>query len=241
MTCCRNCKVELDLTMNFCPLCGEPVSARESDQKDHMEFRRSEQEKKIISQYKELTNKQRRKLFWELSAIIIVSGVIVSVIINLVMNRGITWSKYPAVIGAALFLDITFLAFWQHRVYLLLTGSFISTSALLMVLESFNKDMSWSLSLGVPLLLAAFLITFGLISLIRFSSQRGLNLIAYTLLAIGLLTMCIEGIITLNTINRLTFQWSLIVLACILPVTGILLFIHYRLKKVTDLRRFFHI
>ena len=227
--------------MNFCPLCGEPASREEGDQKEEMGFRRSEQEEKLISLYKELTQKQRRKLFWELSAIIIGSGIIVSMIIDLVMNRGITWSRYPVSIGTVAFINITFLAFWQKRIFLLLAGSFVSTSALLMILESFHKYMNWSITLGVPLLLAGYLIPFGLVNLIKISRERGLNLIAYTLVAIGLLTMCIEGIISLNTLDRLVFQWSIIVLACILPVTGILLFIHYRLKKVTDLRRFFHI
>jgi hypothetical protein len=35
--------------------------------------------------------------------------------------------------------------------------------------------------------------------------------------------------------------WSLIVFACILPVAVILFYIHYRLNRGTDLRRFFHI
>lgn len=241
MTYCRNCKVEMDMAMNFCPLCGEPASREEGDLKEKMGFHRSVQEEKKISLYKELTQKQRWKLFWELSAIIIGSGIIVSVIIDLVMNAGITWSRYPGWIGTVAFINITFLAFWQKRIFLLLAGSFISTSGLLMVLESFHRHINWSITLGVPLLLAAYLILFGLISLIRISRERGLNMIAYALIAVGLLTMCIEGVISLNTIDRLAFQWSVIVLACILPVTGILLFIHYRLKKVTDLRRFFHI
>jgi hypothetical protein len=241
MTYCKNCGVETDLNMNFCPLCGEPATGKDIGQKEHREIPGSEREELIISQYKELTQKQRRKLFWELSAIILVSGIIVSLIINLVLSKSLTWSRYPVIIGLVAFLNITFIAFWQKRIILLFTGSFISTSILLMVLEFFNRNMSWSLTLGIPVLLAAYLITLGLISTIRISRQRGLNLIAFTLVAIGLLTMCIEGIISLNTINRFFIQLSIIVLVCIIPVAGILLFIQYRLKKATDLRKFFHI
>lgn len=241
MAFCKNCGVELEGNMNFCPLCGEPVSAKDSIQKERVKFRRSDKEEKMVSDYNALTKKQKRKLFWQLSAIILVSGIIVSFVIGLVMNNQITWSKYVMTVCLIVLANITFLAFWQKRVLLLLSGSFISTSVLLILLEWYSRNISWSITLGIPLLLAAYLVTLGLIGLIRISGQRGLNLIAYTLIALGLLTVCTEGIISLNMNNRLSFQWSIIVLACILPVSVILLFIHYRLKRATDLRKFFHI
>jgi len=241
MTYCKNCGVELDENMNFCPLCGEPLPGEVLVQEEHREFRRLKQEGKIISDYKKLTQIQKRKLFWELSAIILISGIIVSFIIDLVLNKNITWSKYTITVCLVVFINVTFLAFWQKKIFLLFTGSFISTSIMLMLLELYNRNISWSITLGVPLLFAAYLITFVLIILIKISRQRGLNIITYSLVAMGLLTICIEGIISLNTTNRLALQWSLIVLACIIPVSAILLFIHYRLKKATDLKRFFHI
>jgi len=241
MTYCKNCGVELDGNMNFCPLCGEPVSREDLVRKEHARFKRSKQEEIIISDYKKLTRIQRRKLFWELSGIILASGIIVSLIINLVLNKNITWSKYTTTIGIVALANITFIAFWQKKILLLFSASFISNSILLMLLELYNKNISWSTTFGIPLLFAAYVITLGLISLVKISRQRGLNIITYSLIAIGLLTICVEGIISINTINRLSFQWSIIVLACIIPVSAILLFIHYRLKKATDLKRFFHI
>ena len=241
MTYCNNCGVELDVNMNFCPLCGEPASGEDLDNAEHREFRRLKQEEKIISNYKELSQIQRRKIFWELSAIILVSGIIVSFIINLVLDKNVTWSKYTIIICLVVFVNITFIAFLQKKILLLFTGSFISTSILLILLEWYNGNISWSITLGIPLLLAAYLIIFGLISLIKISSQRGLNLINYTLIAVGLLMICIEGIISLNIKNRLSLQWSIIVLACIVPVSAVLHFIHYRLKKATDLKKFFNI
>jgi len=241
MAYCKHCGVELDVNMNYCPLCGELVSGEDFIQKEQDQFLRSQQEEKIISDYKKLTQIQRRKLFWELSGIILVSGIIVSFIIDLVLNKNITWSKYTITVCLVVFVNITFMAFWQKKITLLFTGSFISTSIMLMLLELYNQNISWSITLGVPLLLAAYLITLGLISLIQISRQRGLNIITYSLIAMGLLTICIEAIISLNTKNRVTLQWSLIVLACLIPVSAILLFIHYRLKKATDLKKFFHI
>jgi hypothetical protein len=241
MTCCKNCGVELDMTMNFCPLCGEPVTGDVSSRKEYRKSQRIRQEDRLYSEYNELTQAQRRKIFWEVSAIVLASGIMVSVIINLVLNKEITWSRYPIVIGTLLFMETTFAIFWQKRFLLLLSGSFASASVLVVLLELFNRNISWSITLGVPLLFAAHIIAAGLTGIIKLSRQYGLNVVSYALFAAGLLTVCIEGIISLNATNRLSLHWSIIVCACIIPVSAILLFIHYRLKRVTDLRKFFHI
>jgi hypothetical protein len=165
---CKHCGVELDENMSFCPLCGELISDDGQMQDEQREFHRLKQEEKIISDYKELTQMQKRKMFWELSAIILVSGIIVSFIIDLVLNQGITWSKYTITVCLVLFVNITFLAFWQKRIFLLFTVSFVSTSILLMLLELYARNIRWSITLGIPLVFAAYLITFGLISLIKF-------------------------------------------------------------------------
>jgi len=67
------------------------------------------------------------------------------------------------------------------------------------------------------------------------------NLIAYVLLAIAMTGICTEGILSLNMHNALTLHWSLILLVCMVPISAILLFIHFRLKKATDLRKFFNL
>ena len=118
MTYCKNCGVELDEIMNFCPLCGEPASSDAEVKKEHREFRRLQQEERIISDYKGLTKTQKRKLFWELSTIILGSGIVVSLIIDLVLNQNITWSRFPITVCIGIFLNITCIAFLQKRISL---------------------------------------------------------------------------------------------------------------------------
>jgi hypothetical protein len=111
----------------------------------------------------------------------------------------------------------------------------------MVLFDMFNKDIGWGTKLGIPLVFSFYLVVFVLISLVRSSKQRGINLIAYFLIASGILSLCVEGIISLQISNKLNFQWSVITLVSVLPVSAILLFIHYRLRKGTDLKRFFHI
>jgi len=141
----------------------------------------------------------------------------------------------------ALFLIITMIVFLKRKIEVSLTGSFITTSILMVLFDMFNENIGWGTKLGTPLVFSFYLVVYILISLVRRSKQRGINLIAYFLIASGILSLCIEGIISLQINNMLSFQWSVIALVSVLPVSVILLFIHYRLRKGTDLKRFFHI
>lgn len=241
MNYCKNCGVELDENMNFCPLCGKNIADETLQHKENLYYQKTIQEERILSDFKELTQVQRRKLFWELSGIILISGMIVTVIIDLIINKGITWSKYSVSICLVLFVNITLIVFVRKKIFILLIGSFLSTSILLMLFDLYNKNMEWGARFGIPLIFSFYLIVFVLVSLVRSSRQRGINLIAYFLIATGFLSLCTEGIISFQIKERLDLQWSVIVLSSVLPVSAILFFIHYRLRKGTDLKRFFYI
>jgi hypothetical protein len=238
---CTNCGVELDVEMNYCPLCGQKSNApvvpghKEQFNKDSMD---AEVESYA---FEELTPLQKGKIFWELSTIILVSGVVVSLFIDLLVNKQVSWSKYSITIGMFLFVNISLITFLQRSVYLLLLGSYVSTSLLLLLLDLFSKNLGWGLKLGIPIIFFCYFIISLIVIIIKKSKQKGVNIIAYSLVAAGILCLCIDGIITLHRYNLFKLQWSMIVMISVLPVAGILLFIHYRLKKVTNLKRFFHI
>src|SRR6056297_913976 len=137
MKTCNYCGVELEKNMNFCPLCGEPVIDENSDHLEYIEVRKREQEENLLTDYQKLTKNQKRKLFWQISGIILLSGIIVTLILDFLENQAITWSRYTIVICAVAFLNTTIINFWYKKIPLLLIGSFISTSALLLLLDIF--------------------------------------------------------------------------------------------------------
>lgn len=241
MNICNHCGVELDVEMNYCPLCGrksnipkiiEPVNKRTAD---------SVKAETGSFDYNSLTVFQKQKIFWELSAIIIGSLILVTLFIDLFTNKQISWSKYTITIGVVIYLNITLIVFLQKKLFLLLAGCFISTSLLLLLIDMFNNNLGWGLRLGIPIIFFIFIVLFFLIYFIQKASQKGVNIIAYFLIAIGILGLCVDGIITLHTEEIFRLQWSIYLLLSVLPVSGILIFIHYRLKKITDLKKFFHI
>jgi len=129
----------------------------------------------------------------------------------------------------------------EKRIFLVLIGCFISTSLLLFLLDTYTQNIDNGLTIGVPIIFFIFLVLFFLAILVQKTKQKGINIIAYSLVAAGIICMCIEGIISLHILNVLKLHWSLIVLVSVVPVSAILLYIHYRMKRATDLKKVFHI
>ncbi len=218
MKICPNCGVELDKSMNFCPLCGEAVMDGNNENIEYIRLRKQKQDEVLSNPYQKLSSKQKRKLFWEISAIVLVSGIIITLMIDLIQGGGVSWSKYSMMVIAVLFANISVFCFWLKRINLLIIGSLFSTSLLFILLDIFNHNIGWGIELGIPLLFFVYLIVYTLLLLIRRTGERELNLLTYSLIAAGLLCVCIEGVISLYVNHVFKLHWSLIVIACIVPV-----------------------
>ncbi len=75
--------------------------------------------------------------------------------------------------------------------------SFLSVSTLLVLFDIFNGNTGWGLKFGIPLLVIAYLIIIALVLIIKNAREKQMNLITYSLIAAGLLSICIEGLISL--------------------------------------------
>jgi hypothetical protein len=232
MNVCKKCGVELDVNMNYCPLCGHKTNILGEE---------SGNNKDETYDFQELSNVQKRKVFWDLSLIVLLVGIFTSTIIDLIINKNITWSKYTITVGLSLVIHISLVVFLHTRIVSLLILGFITNSVLIILLDLMNKSIDWAFTIGIPLLLTVYLVTLLLSLIIKKSKQKGVNIIAYILLGLSVAGICTEGILSLHTNNTVALHWSLIMLVCMGAISAILLFIHFRLKKATDLRKFFNI
>ncbi|HEX2395744.1 MAG TPA: hypothetical protein VHI78_10375, partial [Bacteroidales bacterium] len=120
-------------------------------------------------------------------------------------------------------------------------GSFITTSLLIILLDVYSHKIGWGTQLGVPMLLSLYFVIYIIVVLFRINRQHGFNMLGYIFIGIGFYCISIESLVSRYTEGQISLRWSLIVLVCMLTIAGILMYIHHRLKKGTELIRFFHI
>ncbi|RIJ47173.1 zinc-ribbon domain-containing protein [Maribellus luteus] len=238
---CPNCGVETEENAIFCSLCGEPLLDIITDNKTFIRSGKQRREEKRLTEYQQLTGRQKRIIFWQISGLILISAIIITLLIDFIGNQSITWSRYPATVCLVLFVNFTLNTFLHKKIILAGGLSFLSAAGLFMLFDVYAGGTAWEIKLGVPIILAAYLTVFLLIFFIRKAKQKGLNIIAYSMIAAGVLCICIEGIVSVYARGSMLFGWSLIVMVSFLFVSLPLFYIHYRLKKATDLKRFFHI
>lgn len=239
MTYCKHCGVETEENANFCALCGAPLSDKNRNLAGETSFHISE--KKGLTAYHKLTGLQKRKIFWEIAGMIIFSAILISLTINLVGDHTLSWSKYVVTVGLVLFIDITLVSFWHKRLLLVFLLSFLTAAVFILLLDLYSGNTGWGRHYGIPLLLSAYLIVLLFVLLLWRAKHKGLNVIAYALVGIGLICVSIDGVIFLQKGEYEYAGWSLTVLVSTLLLSSLLLYVHHRLKRVTDLKRFFHI
>lgn len=236
---CKNCGVELDEHMNFCPLCGVPVLNKSTPAEEKLMLEKHAGTRKLKNEIKLLNKTQKIKFFWEVISIILASGIISALVLDLLISNSFTWSLYVLTGAITLFLYVTAFSFtrWQVSLFIFPFISILS----LAVLDMIKSPLDWSMQLGIPLLGAGWVIVLLLVGVVRYTKERGFNIIAYIFLAGAVLSVAIEGIISLYTQNTLSLSWSAIVFFSNFFIALVLLYIHFKLRKGTDLRKFFHI
>jgi len=234
---CTNCGVELEEDMQYCPLCGEMTDSHAQTAKDKQSV--LEKESGLLS-YKSGRVFLTKKAAWAMVSVILLSIILTTGIINFSINKEISWSVLPIAACLIAFSYVSVFTFMIKRTTVQIWAGFISGSVLLFILDNLTGGRARAVTLGIPLLFFSNLILSAMLNIIHRVKQKGINLIAYGFIAAALLCLFIETILSLSFKEGLRLMWSLIVSACVLPVSALLLFLHYKLKKGRDLIRTFH-
>jgi uncharacterized membrane protein YvbJ len=234
---CKNCGVELEDSMQRCPLCGEPgVGNLHSSQSENTSDHHATQ-----SSFVHKMSQPQKKLTWEIVSLTLLSGAIATFTVDFIINKRISWSEYPVAICLVIFCYVSFFAFSNQNIMIKLTAGLILSCVCLLILDFLTAGIRWSIALGIPLLVTSNLVVFIFIAIIRKSKYKGINLIAYGFLGLALICIFIEGVLSHFSSRSIQLHWSIIVASCIIPVVIVLLFVHFRLKKGRSLEKTFHI
>lgn len=240
MNYCKNCEVDLDADMSACPLCGMKVG-EDSCLPERNGNKQSEFRDKTLHEIDNLSGEQKQKLFWEVSGIILACGILVTLIINLMLSGSITWAKYVLVASITAFIDISLLIFLRHHYLVLIISSMLTLVAMFLIIDNLSSANTWGVQLAVPVTVSFHVLLLITVWLIRISNQLGFNVIALVFMVAGVFLVSIEVFTSQYTHGSIHLKWSVIAAASVLTISAFLIFVHYRLKKGIELKRFFHI
>jgi len=237
MAICKKCGVEVDDSALKCPLCGRDLSG------DQIETEQTNRQimPEFADEIRPLNPKQRARLVWEISTLIFVSAVVVVLFVDIIGNRRISWSIYPIIVTGCVWILSSLISFFYKRPLVLFFGAYADVLVFLFLIDIASKRLPWFVQLGLPISSCFFL----LLGILCFAGQRlkrrGLNVPALILFSIGLFIVGIEATLDWYLFRLVSLSWSALVLVSVSPIAGILLFVHYRLRKYVDLKRFFHL
>jgi hypothetical protein len=235
MIICKNCGVELEPDMQYCPLCQEPIGEEPNN------TRSGRGSGEIIAKDSRKMTQPQRKITWEIASIIILLIIMVTSLLNFIINRQISWASYPIALCLVLFSYVSVFAFIHRNREIQIGYVFIMSSLLLLLFDFMSQGLSWSIWLAIPLLFLFNSLLITMMLVFRYTKRRGINLIAFSFLAAALLSLGTEALLDLYLFGSIHLVWSLIVLGCVLPIVTVLLFMHFRLKIGNDLNKTFHI
>ncbi len=230
---CKNCGVELDKGLSTCPLCAgqKPLASKHE----------RESKPSYPSEVLKISDKDKKKYAWELTGIICASAILISLIVDLVTGKGLTWALYATIAFSSIWICITLFIFFAKRLFLLSSGMMLNLLAMLALIDIVDVDLNWFAPVGFPIGISFVLLITAVILVSRRVKYKGFNILAFILLAIAILCTSIELSLDLFLDNNVTITWSAITAATIVPFSGILMFLHYRLKRGKNLKSFFHI
>ena len=227
MSICKNCGVDLGEGNEKCPLC-EP----------------SERQTKRVASPADLFRVSRmisKRNVYEITMLLLISGVIVTIAIDIVFGKGMNWSLATTTCIGYLIAIVSGTYFLRYKPYLMITVTAVSTLVFLWLIDHLTGAHGWFRTVACPMVVSAALLTAAVILLNSLSRYRGLNLLATILVAVAIFSIITEFLIDRLLTSKFTPQWSVVTAASLFIIAMIFIFVHYRLKRGRSLGRLFHI
>ncbi len=163
------------------------------------------------------------------------------IIVDLIVNRHISWSVYPLSSLAFAWLIVCLPIVFRKKPLFMVPPVALAPFGFLFALDVFDGKGGWFLTLALPITAAVELAGGAAAIVSYFSKRRGLNVVAYGLLAATAVCMVTEASISLFALGTIKLVWSSIVGFALIPVSAFLIYLHHRIAKTTTLKKMFHL
>jgi|SRR5690606_17901227 hypothetical protein len=231
MIICKQCRVELEPWMEVCPLCKIPVA--DGDKATQI---RNQQPHPA---YDERNPGLLKRIFLQITCVLLLSGILATLIINLAMVGHITWSVYPITLCLIVLSYVFSLGLWTVKPLLRILAGWLA-SMLILGLVHLYVSGDWPLKLALPILCSINVITMLLVLILGKLKVKGLNMVAILFIGAAVLCLMVEVILSKYFQEEFRLSWSVVVSACLLPVTAVIVFMHFKTRSNADLEKIFH-
>jgi hypothetical protein len=227
MAICNNCGVDLGEGNETCPLCipSDHGASRIASPADLFRLSR------IV----------KIRTIYEITMLLLVSGVIVTIAIDFVFVRGMGWSLLTTTCIGYLISMVSCIYFFRGKPYPMIGTTLAATILFLWLIDLLTGNHGWFRTIAAPLVISGALLTMVVIFLNSLSKYRGLNLLSTILIAMSVHAVIIEYLTDKVMTSVFNPQWSVVTAASLTIIAMIFLFVHYRLKRGHSLGRLFHV
>lgn len=234
---CSRCGVEVDKEAEKCPLCNSPIQKFYEDPTPGREY----PEDQLSSAAPRLNPKERKIIAISMTSFGIMTPLLITLAVDIVSNRRISWSIYPATILITCWLMVLPPLIKSYRSHIIIWSEFMISCLFLGAMHFLGQTSVRVITIGIPISFMAAVICDIIVILSCRSSRKGSNLASFILMGIGLFCGFTDLFLSISLKGVFHMGWSLIVMAALFPVCGMLLHLHYRKKRWKLFSKYFHI
>ena len=233
---CSRCGVEVDPAVDNCPLCDAPIQKLPLNDGSPWPS-----EEAPVTSPPPMSPDERKALSRTITTLGFLIPASIVLTVDWFISRSLNWSLIVLVsLGAAWLWALVPLIF-NRRPYLLISSITVIALALQVALGLLAGDTSWILPIGIPIVGSAGILSTGVTALTRSARRVGGNLAGWILLAIAVLSVETDILVSSWMNESWRPGWSIIVASTLLPIAVLILFLHYRPSRQKRLRRYFHV
>jgi len=233
---CPRCGVEADPSVKTCPLCETPIPVLDGMGPGRPAWPSpgaAGDPAKVYATSSEL----RSRAFLFVSAVLLTAAVVVF-IVDLAVNGGVSWSRWPLASLAAVWALTASALNWHRSPRAWVAAWFLVLNLFLAALDVASGPRGWYFVLGLPMTVVVFGLTLFGIRVVR-GARMGYNVFGLVPALVALGLMAIDGLVSLWT-GTVGLGWSLVTDVVLLPFSVLFYFLHFTLPRTPDLRRIFH-
>lgn len=235
---CSQCGVEVDDSVETCPLCQTPIQRLDESGLPRKPYPESVAGSPPVPP---LTMGEKMAISRTITTIGFLIPLLFITAIDVFINRRITWSAIvnDALLGTLMVVLMCLFA-WR-RPYFLTFLIHLVMSAFLLILSFLVESGSWIWQVGLPLSGISFLLVFLCLWVVRRFRRRGPNVAGTILIALALFCGAIDLILVFYYDAQTKMGWSFIAASVLLPTAALLFYIQTPRFAHSRFRRFFHL